>query len=184
MPLTNRQHDELMHRYSERRFAHMNERDRRAAKIYRDCPELWNLDEKIQDASAAAARAAVLSGRDSEAARLAGEKLQSLRSERKELLGRRGIDPADLEVQYTCPDCKDTGYIGPNKCHCLKQAEIDLLYAQSNLKKVLEKENFDHFSLDYYSREYNPALKKSNYDYMKIVEEDRLVNIARQVAMS
>ena len=172
MPLTNRQHDELMHRYSERRFAHMNERDRRAAKIYRDCPELWNLDEKIQDASAAAARAAVLSGRDSEAARLAGEKLQSLRSERKELLGRRGIDPADLEVQYTCPDCKDTGYIGPNKCHCLKQAEIDLLYAQSNLKKVLEKENFDHFSLDYYSREYNPALKKSNYDYMKIVEEE------------
>ena len=33
---------------------------------------------------------------------------------------------------------------------CVK-AEIELLYAQSNLNEILEKENFDSFSFDYYS---------------------------------
>ena len=33
----------------------------------------------------------------------------------------------------------------------LKKTEIELLYAQSNLNEILEKENFDSFSFDYYS---------------------------------
>ena len=49
------------------------------------------------------------------------------------------------------PICQDTGYVGSQKCSCFKKAEIELLYTQSNLKEILEKENFDHFSFDYYS---------------------------------
>ncbi len=56
-----------------------------------------------------------------------------------------------LRCLYTCPDCQDTGYIGSRKCTCFKKAEIELLYAQSNLNEILEKENFDSFSFDYYS---------------------------------
>ena len=37
------------------------------------------------------------------------------------------------------------------KCSCFKRAEIELLYTQSNLKEILEKENFDHFSFEFYS---------------------------------
>ena len=37
------------------------------------------------------------------------------------------------------------------KCICFKKAEIELLYTQSNLKEILKKENFEHFSFDYYS---------------------------------
>lgn len=54
-------------------------------------------------------------------------------------------------MSYTCPLCQDTGYIGSQKCSCFKKAEIELLYTQSNLKEILEKENFDHFSFDFYS---------------------------------
>ena len=50
-----------------------------------------------------------------------------------------------LAPTYTCADCKDTGYIGNERCHCFKQAAIDLVYTQSNLKSVLEKENFPLF---------------------------------------
>lgn len=54
--------------------------------------------------------------------------------------------PADyFQPPYTCPDCQDTGYIGQKRCHCLKQAAIDLVYTQSNLQGILEKENFDTF---------------------------------------
>ena len=41
--------------------------------------------------------------------------------------------------------------MGSQKCTCFKKAEIELLYTQSNLKEILKKENFDHFSFDYYS---------------------------------
>ncbi len=56
-----------------------------------------------------------------------------------------------LELPYKCPVCQDTGYVGSQKCTCFKKAEIELLYTQSNLNEILEKENFDHFSFDYYS---------------------------------
>ena len=32
-----------------------------------------------------------------------------------------------------------------------KKSEVELLYTQSNLKEILKKENFEHFSFDWYS---------------------------------
>ena len=39
------------------------------------------------------------------------------------------------------------------KCHCFRQAEISLLYEQSNISQLLEKENFSTLSYDYYQGE-------------------------------
>lgn len=77
--------------------------------------------------------------------------IASLSARRTELLESAGY-PADyLEPSYRCPDCQDTGYIGTEKCHCFRQAIIDLLYMQSNLREALKDENFSVFSLAYYS---------------------------------
>ena len=74
----------------------------------------------------------------------------SYQARRASLLQEAGF-PADyLEPVYRCPDCRDTGYIGNEKCHCFRQAIIDLLYMQSNLRETLKSENFSAFSLDYY----------------------------------
>lgn len=73
-------------------------------------------------------------------------------SEKKtELLVSAGYPKDYLQPHFNCPDCQDTGYIGTQKCHCFRQAIIDLLYTQSNLKEFLETENFSRFSLGYYS---------------------------------
>ena len=59
--------------------------------------------------------------------------------------------PADfLDPIYDCPDCQDTGYVHGQKCHCFRQAEIALLYEQSNLKRMLEKENFGTLSYSFF----------------------------------
>ena len=42
-------------------------------------------------------------------------------------------------------------WIRDRKCHCFRQAEIDLLYMQSNLRESLKTEHFGAFSLSYYS---------------------------------
>ncbi len=73
--------------------------------------------------------------------------------------------PADfLDPIYDCPDCQDTGYVHGQKCHCFRQAEIALLYEQSNLKRMLEKENFGTLSYSFFQGDeltsYRQAVEK------------------------
>ncbi len=96
-------------------------------------PEVW-LDRKTGTPSAAALRGYI----------------RSLSAKKTALLAEAGYPKDYLEPHFYCPDCQDTGYIGTQKCHCFRQAVIDLLYTQSNLKEFLDRENFSEFSLDYY----------------------------------
>ena len=44
------------------------------------------------------------------------------------------------------------------KCSCFKKAAVDLLYTQSNIREILETENFENFSFEYYPSDIiNPA---------------------------
>jgi len=166
MPLKNSQYDQIMREYSRRRFAHLREQEARLRKLYQRSPRFEEVTALVQSASADLTRAA-LTGRQDEIARCR-QRLFELRAEKNRLLDELGCTPEDLEVHYTCPDCKDTGYIGSRKCHCLRQAGIDLLYSQSHLQDILQAENFQTFSLEYYSRDPNPLLGgKSNYTHMR-----------------
>jgi DNA replication protein DnaC len=81
------------------------------------------------------------------------EQIAAIVSKKKDLLKAHGL-PADyLDPIYTCPDCKDTGYIDGVKCHCFKQQIIELLYNQSNIKVLLNQDNFSNLSYDYYEGE-------------------------------
>ena len=54
------------------------------------------------------------------------------------------------------------------RCHCFEQAAINLVYTQSNLKEILERENFSTFSFDYYSADdINPATGRSSLETAK-----------------
>ena len=54
------------------------------------------------------------------------------------------------------------------KCHCFRKATVDLLYTQSNLQNILQKENFDNFSFAYYSGNYtDPKTGMSSIDSIK-----------------
>ena len=79
--------------------------------------------------------------------------LDVLRAQKNALLNDMGY-PADyLDPVYECPDCRDTGYIGTEKCHCMKQLSIGILYEQSHLQSQLEEECFDTFRTDCYDDE-------------------------------
>lgn len=81
--------------------------------------------------------------------------------------------PADyLKPVYECADCKDTGYIDGRKCHCFEKLIVQYLYSQSNLKDVLEHENFSHFNLDFYPDDYTEeATGETPRDNMRHVLE-------------
>lgn len=83
-------------------------------------------------------------------------KLTDLKMEKGELLASHGYPIDFLDIKYRCSKCKDTGYIGSEKCSCFKQKLIDRYYQQSNLKDILRVENFDNFDLTLYSKDVNP----------------------------
>lgn len=151
MSLTNTQYDTLMRGYQARQTENQHRMEQRQREVFAACPQLKDVEDSIASISVKRARMLL----DGDASALADLKQElSERMEQKAWLLENAGYPADyLKPTYECPDCKDTGYIGNEKCHCFKQAAIDLVYTQSNLRQILEHENFSHFSLDYYSDE-------------------------------
>ncbi len=163
MPLSNAQYDEIMRGYEARQIKNKHITDVRTRQAYQQAPRLKEIDTAIAETSVRQAKK-LLDGDDSALADLK-KLLDDYRIERRQLLAGLGCPPDYFTPVYTCPDCKDTGYINGKQCHCFKQAVIDALYAQSNLRTVLERENFSAFSLNYYSKEMrNPATGLSAYE--------------------
>ncbi|MCI7812410.1 MAG: ATP-binding protein [Lachnospiraceae bacterium] len=149
MPLKNSQYDAILRTYQRDQFDNKHRQDECVQKAYQSIPELSQIDRQISSLCVNRARK-LLSGDENALDDLKAQ-IASLSSKRTQALADHGF-PADyLELHYTCPDCKDTGYIGTEKCHCFRQKEIDLLYMQSNIREILEVENFSNFSYQYYS---------------------------------
>ena len=149
MPLHNYQYDTIMREYSRRQAQNRRIQEQHQAQAYQQLPRLREIDEEVATLSARKVRA-LIKGQETGLDDLQND-IALLSQERSALLLSEGYPQDYLEMHYTCPLCQDTGYIGSQKCSCFKKAEIELLYTQSNLKEILEKENFDHFSFDLYS---------------------------------
>lgn len=168
MSLKNAQYDAIMRDYSARRIRHRNELEQRLELIHQQIPALSQLEEQMVRLAAAQARDAI---EGNTAAKLAKQQeRQKLARQKQDLLLGHGFSPEDCELTYDCPDCKDTGYIGSERCHCLKQAMIQYLYDQSHLDQVLAQENFNTFSYAYYDEEDLPAIRRAVMDAQLFIE--------------
>nr|WP_294495115.1 ATP-binding protein [uncultured Mediterraneibacter sp.] len=149
MPLKNSQYHAIMREYEQIRLKNHDVQTARYKEVCDRLPEFKSLDESISILSVQYGKK-LLSG-DENALTSLKEELEILRSSKKSLLASAGYPSDYLEPVYNCPDCKDTGYIGNQKCHCFKKAVIRLLYEQSNMKEFPTDASFEHFSLDFYS---------------------------------
>ena len=163
MALSNSQYDQLMRDYEQLQLDNEHELRLRFDEVYAKIPKLRTIDDTISSLSVEKAKR-LLEG-DEDALSSFHEKLLTLTGEKQKLLTSHGFPSDYLEKHYHCPDCQDTGYIGTRKCHCMKKAIIELLYNDSNLKGILEQENFHTFSLDYYSKSHiDPLTGRSARD--------------------
>ncbi len=156
MALSNTQYNVLMRAYEERQLRNRRIVMQRIDDVYRTLPRLSEIDDTISSLSVEQAKK-LIDGDETALVRL-HDSINTLVSEKQLLLSEHGYPKDYFEPPYACADCKDTGYIGGRKCHCFEQAAIDLVYTQSNIRRILETENFAHFSYAYYSDEQiNPA---------------------------
>ncbi len=151
MALNNSQYDAIMREYEDRQTRSRHLVEARTAEVYAKVEGYRELSESIAAISVSQGKK-LLEG-DEHALKELRASIKNLSSMKEQLLMSAGY-PADyLAPVYHCPDCKDTGYINGVKCHCFKQAIIDLLYEQSGIREMLEKENFSTLSYEYYEGE-------------------------------
>lgn len=160
LALKNSQYDIITRIYNQKQLRNRHNQTKRQEEIYTKIPRIHEIDYSIATISVKRAKE-LLNGNESALSHLRQE-LVDLAEEKRLLLLRNGYSETYLEMQYDCPDCQDTGYCNGTKCHCFKQASIDMLYTQSNLREILKTENFQHFTLAYYdNEEINPITGKT-----------------------
>lgn len=163
MALKNSQYDAIMRTYYAKQTANKRILDKHIDEVYSKIPQVEELDMSVSSIALMQARK-LLDG-DTKAINELKCELDNIAKKKQQLLTRNGFPKDYLELHYDCKDCKDTGYIDSKKCHCFKQATIDLLYTQSNLKEILKCENFDTFSYKWYAKEYiDPKSGVNAYD--------------------
>lgn len=77
----------------------------------------------------------------------------ALQEQKKDILTKNGYSENALDVQYTCPACKDTGFIKNRRCKCHNELLKDI--ERSNLAKIapIEDCTFDSFDVNYYPQQ-------------------------------
>ncbi len=157
----------IMHEYEQTRLHNNRLSVERREEIYSKLPKIKELDESSTSSYLSSALAKINGGKEACVDYKSISQENRERTARKKLLLKEAGYPEDyLEPIYTCPICKDTGYIDQQRCTCFRNKLIDSLYLQSNLTNILEKENFSTFKLDYYSKDIPDGYEASPYDNM------------------
>lgn len=168
MALKRYQYDTIIRSYHKKQLQNAHNLKKRISEVYEQIPQIEEIDQTIASYSVSQAKR-LLNGDDTALDALKS-RLTALKEKRQELLLNSDFPEDYLTESYSCPDCKDTGYVDGKKCHCFKQATIEMLYTQSNIKDILLRENFGTFSFAYYSDDsVNPLTGLSPLANMKSV---------------
>ena len=151
MALSNSQYESIIRGYEKTRDQNRYLEQERKRIVYERIPELAALDDARTN-FVLSYTASLLEGAFDDAPKAKAD-LSSIRAKRSELLRKAGYPEDYLSPIYTCPDCRDTGYITEDgirtKCHCFRNQEIKLLYQQSNIQEYIEKNNFSTLTYEH-----------------------------------
>ncbi len=163
---------ELSKEYDEIRFNAQKELKKRQNEIYATIPRIQEIDEELSSIGLKITKAIISNPENAEEFILNLENENNkLKEEKLNLLIKNGYGENALTIKYMCGVCQDTGYIQTKQCKCMNQRLIDKLYSKSNLKEVLENENFSNFNKEYYSNISNEeGINSPRQNIEKVIE--------------
>ncbi len=118
--------------------------------FYAQFPKAQQIREAIASNAAGTAKAVVRGGDVRSEMEKLRDRAHDLNAQYDSLLGRAGLTRWDITPHYTCPACKDTGFVDGRMCSCLKQLQRSIAYEHLSMSVPLEKSTFSSFSLEYY----------------------------------
>jgi len=137
------QFHEIREILSNRRFIAEREALEKEKEVLEKLPEYAALSEELRRLSISAAEKAG-EGEQGAIASLRSS-IEKIREKKELLLQKIGYRLSDLEPKYSCPLCHDTGVYEGRKCRCFLTLQGELLYKQSMMGEILERENFSRF---------------------------------------
>ena len=151
MSLTNSQYESIIREYKQKQYSAQEEALNRIRFINDNLPGYRELDESIASYATASARS-IISG-DTMTFEQISQDIDNLTKMKHELLVSAGYPSDYLDIHYECPDCKDTGYIGNKKCHCLIKRINALMLEESNPSSDMSNDDFSMLSYNFYEGE-------------------------------
>ena len=159
---------ELIDMYEKIRTDENRKLMKRREEIKNKYPEILELDTTIQKLCLNLSMAALRGITDQNELNNIKEEITDLRAKKYEMLVSHGYNPDYLNLHYNCPKCKDTGFIGIDKCSCFKSKLIKLYYKDSDLEEAVKTNNFKNFNINLYS---NHKLNDERYTPRKNIED-------------
>ena len=159
---------ELMDMYEKIRTDENRKLMKRREEIKNKYPEILELDTTIQKLCLNLSMAALRGITDQNELNNIKEEITDLRAKKYEMLVSHGYNPDYLNLHYNCPKCKDTRFIGIDKCSCFKSKLIKLYYKDSDLEEAVKTNNFKNFNINLYS---NHKLNDERYTPRKNIED-------------
>ena len=142
-----------MREYDMMRQRSIRESEEKTRGIYEKYPELQAWENRAITLKVQQSRAS-MDGASKEQLDEISSEISMLLVRRNSLMESAGLTDKDFEPAYRCEECKDTGYIYDEsgvrrKCKCFVKREMEILYDQSGIRALLERENFSKLSLDH-----------------------------------
>lgn len=150
MPIENSVMQEILKEYDAVRAKNHEILVKRRQEVAKKAPEYFDYHRQIISLCMKRAEHALYSDKPDSDPQYQAD-LNALRSSKKQALLKAGFSADYLEPVYTCPLCRDTGFLETDQCECLKKRIRRVLYSQSGLEAQLSEQNFSTLSYSYYT---------------------------------
>lgn len=146
---------EILTSYERKRDKAESDLDYRTKDVYRQIPEILDIDEEIGKIGLQLTRLVLSNPKNKdEIIKQSKDKMELLKNRKEELLVKHSVPQGYLDIQYNCSICHDKGFLNNgHKCNCLKQEIINEAYKMSNMSRVLESQNFATINTNIFSDE-------------------------------
>ncbi|MCH5281077.1 MAG: ATP-binding protein [Lachnospiraceae bacterium] len=180
MGLSNKQFDSILEKYDNIRLENHYIQLKRQEDVSKKAPAYSECEDSIRSFRMKKMQAQ-LNG-DTETFALLTDQENLLKDKRDQILKEAGFAADYLLPIYVCTKCKDTGFLPESrqKCSCFMEAQTRLLFEQSGIYDLIQKQNFDTLSFEFFdekeSQHYAQALnisrnfiKNFDIDYQNLI---------------
>ncbi len=153
-------------RLEQRRQTAINDAAALRTRLHNQIVRIQEIEQELATALPEITRAILGGDSEQEIARIQENNLR-LQAELAGLLHKAGYQQDNLEPQYACPRCEDTGYADGKVCNCYQQLLREEASRRLSSLSAMKLTDFDDMSLSYYSDKVDPRLDISPREQMQ-----------------
>lgn len=160
--------DNISRIIEKRRIKNKEEQEKRKKEIYEKFPRIKVIDKTI----ASLGQMAITKAQEGINVDELKKKLKELDRQKEEILLENSYPKDYLKIHYHCDRCKDTGFVKTQICRCRKKLIIEKKYSQSNISRLVQRENFRTFNANLYSKNLYKDYPISPYENIIRIQND------------